>query len=159
MARYAPRPGGPPRCRRPCGRRRSRPRSRRRLRHCRGCPQAHRAPPPSPGRRCLGSLPSVRPPLSADTLSRVTAPHQELVVLGREALQRGDAAAAREMFERASSGPLDAEVVEGLASAAYLDLDFTRAVEEWERAYAAFREVGDAVGAVRVARTLSYMYG
>jgi DNA-binding NarL/FixJ family response regulator len=63
------------------------------------------------------------------------------------------------MFEQASSGPLDAEVVEGLASAAYLDLDFTRAIEEWERAYAAYREAGDAVGAVRVARTLSYMYG
>jgi DNA-binding NarL/FixJ family response regulator len=50
-------------------------------------------------------------------------------------------------------------VLEGLAGASYLDTDFEHAVEDWEGAYAAYRDAGDAVGAVRVARTLAYMYG
>jgi DNA-binding CsgD family transcriptional regulator len=89
----------------------------------------------------------------------VTAPLREQVELGRRALQRGDAASAREIFQSALADPPAAEVLEGLAGASYLDTDFTHAVEEWERAYAAYRDTGDAVGAVRVARTLAYMYG
>jgi hypothetical protein len=49
-------------------------------------------------------------------------------------------------------------VIEGLARAAYLALDFQRAITDWERAYAAYRGVGDELGMVRVARTLSGMY-
>ena len=50
-------------------------------------------------------------------------------------------------------------MIEGLARAAYLDLDFPDAISTWERAYAAQRAEGEHVGAVRVARTLAYMYG
>ncbi len=50
-------------------------------------------------------------------------------------------------------------MIEGLARASYLELDYSQAIEEWERAYAAHREAGDLLGAVRVARTLAYMYG
>ena len=49
-------------------------------------------------------------------------------------------------------------MIEGLA-VSYLELDFAPAIADWERAYAAHRDAGDRVGAVRVARTLAYMYG
>jgi hypothetical protein len=49
-------------------------------------------------------------------------------------------------------------VIEGLARAAYLALDFQTAIEEWERAYAAYRGVGNQLGMIRVARTLAGMY-
>jgi DNA-binding NarL/FixJ family response regulator len=88
---------------------------------------------------------------------------------GRAALRRGDAAAARRalapLAEDAGGGLGDArrpplgDVVEGLARAAYLELDFPAAIEGWERAYGLHRAAGDAVGAVRVARTVAYMYG
>ena len=83
---------------------------------------------------------------------------QELIAQGRLALRAGDAAAARRIFESASDTTLSGEVVEGLARTSYLELDFTRAIDGWERAYAAHREGADHVGAVRVARTLAYMY-
>lgn len=49
-------------------------------------------------------------------------------------------------------------MIEGLARAAYLELDFPRAIQDWERAYAAHREAADRAGAVRVARTLGYVH-
>jgi DNA-binding CsgD family transcriptional regulator/Tfp pilus assembly protein PilF len=83
-----------------------------------------------------------------------------LVDEGRAALRVGDGAGARRAFERALvECPTTGEVIEGLARAAYLELDFPRAIEDWERAYAAYREAGDPVGAVRVARQVAYMYG
>ena len=45
------------------------------------------------------------------------------------------------------------------ARARYLDLDFPAAIAAWERSYAAYRADGDAVGAVRMARTLAGMHG
>ena len=38
-------------------------------------------------------------------------------------------------------------------------MNFPLAIADWERAYAAHRDAGDHVGAVRVARTLAYMNG
>ncbi len=76
---------------------------------------------------------------------------------GRAALRAGDAATARSLLERVA--PPSGVAVEGLAQAAYLDLDFPRAVDGWERAYTMHRDSGDQVGAVRVARTLACMYG
>jgi DNA-binding NarL/FixJ family response regulator len=55
--------------------------------------------------------------------------------------------------------PAGATALEAEARARYLDLDFPAAIETWERAYAAYRAEGDAVGAVRIARTLSGMHG
>jgi ATP/maltotriose-dependent transcriptional regulator MalT len=84
----------------------------------------------------------------------------EWVAEARSALHGGDAALARRLLERAlEAAPGDAEVIEGLARAAYLELDFTEAIEGWRRAYTAYRAADDAVGAVRVARMLSFMYG
>ena len=83
----------------------------------------------------------------------------ELVAEGQTALRAGDAAGARRAFGSPSVDPASGDVIEGLARAAYLDLDFTPAIEGWERAYAAHRTCRDRVGAVRVARTLAYMYG
>jgi DNA-binding NarL/FixJ family response regulator len=55
----------------------------------------------------------------------------------------------------------DAEgaVLEAQARSRYLDLEFSAAIDAWERAYAAYRAAGDAVGAVRMARTLAGMHG
>jgi tetratricopeptide (TPR) repeat protein len=90
---------------------------------------------------------------------RVAVPMHDMVEEGRAALRAGDAAAARLCFERAQGESPTGDVIEGLARASYLELDFPRAIEGWERAYAAHREARDDVGAVRVARTLAYMYG
>jgi DNA-binding NarL/FixJ family response regulator len=89
----------------------------------------------------------------------VSVPVQELVAEGRAALRRGDAAAARRIFEQVPAEPASGDVLEGLARACYLEREFPQAIEDWERAYAAHRDAGDGVGAVRVARTLAYMHG
>jgi tetratricopeptide (TPR) repeat protein len=89
----------------------------------------------------------------------VTAGLHDLVAEGRAALRRGDAAAARRAFEQAPAAPASGDVIEGLARACYLERDFPGAIEAWERAYAVYRDAGDHVGAVRVARTVAYMYG
>jgi tetratricopeptide (TPR) repeat protein len=88
----------------------------------------------------------------------VTTPSDDLLDVGRAALRSGDAAAARQAFERALAEAESGDLIEGLARAAYLDLDFPQAISEWERAYAVHRQSGDQLGAVRVARTLAAMY-
>ena len=85
--------------------------------------------------------------------------NDEPVLQGQAALRAGDAAGARRALRSASVDQASGDVLEGLARASYLDLDFVPAIEGWERAYAAHRAVQDRVGAVRVARTLAYMYG
>ena len=88
----------------------------------------------------------------------MTVPVEELVVEGRTALRRGDAAGARLAFERAVTEVPSGDVLEGLARASYLDLDFPTAIQGWERAYTAHRDAGDRNGAMRVARAIGYMY-
>jgi tetratricopeptide (TPR) repeat protein len=83
---------------------------------------------------------------------------QELLAEGRAALRAGDAAGARRVLEQALATSPSGEAIEGLARAAYLALDFGTAITDWERAYAAYRGVGDRLGMVRVARTLAGMY-
>ena len=84
---------------------------------------------------------------------------EELLAEGRAALRSGDAVGARRAFERVAAEDRSAEVIEGLARAAFLQLDVPTAVAHWEQAYAAYRQTGDHVGAVRAARTVGYMYG
>lgn len=84
---------------------------------------------------------------------------QELIADGRAALRAGDAAGARAVFERALAESASGDAIEGLARASYLDLDYARAIEEWEQAYVAHRASRDLTGAVRVARMLAYMHG
>jgi DNA-binding NarL/FixJ family response regulator len=88
----------------------------------------------------------------------VTDP-QELLADGHAALRAGDSARARRVFELVGTTEPSGDVIEGLARCAYIELQFHRAIAEWERAYAAHRDRGDQIGAVRVARTLAYMYG
>jgi hypothetical protein len=83
----------------------------------------------------------------------------ELIEDGRAALRAGDADAARAAFERALAEVATGDALEGLARAAYLQLDYPAAIEQWERAYAAHRRGGDNAAAARVARTLGYTYG
>jgi DNA-binding CsgD family transcriptional regulator len=89
----------------------------------------------------------------------VTPSAEELLAEGRSALWAGDGTRARAAFERALAESPSGDAIEGLARASYIELDFTAAIEGWEQAYTAHRDAGDNVGAVRVARTLAYMYG
>lgn len=89
----------------------------------------------------------------------MTATVLELLAEGRAALRAGDAAGARRVLERALAESPSGDVIEGLARASYCELDYSQAIEGWERAYSAHRADGDQRGSVRVARTLAYMYG
>lgn len=80
-----------------------------------------------------------------------------LIAAGRAALRAGDAVGARNAFEMVADGS-HGDVIEGLARVSYLEMHFDQAIEGWERAYAAHRVSNDHVGAVRVARTVAYMY-
>jgi DNA-binding CsgD family transcriptional regulator len=82
----------------------------------------------------------------------------DLIAQGRVALRCGDPVRARRAFEAAMSDMDCGDVIEGLARASYLEMDFPEAIKGWERAYAAHRDARDHVGVVRVARTLAYMY-
>ena len=82
----------------------------------------------------------------------------KLIAEGRAALRVGDAAGARVAFEQVSDGSTRGDVIEGLARVAYLEMNFAQAIEDWERAYAAHRDSANHVGAIRVARTVAYMY-
>ena len=88
---------------------------------------------------------------------RVDVTARELIAEGRAALRAGDAVGARRAFVRALGDSASGEVLEGLARVSYIELDFPTAIKGWEKAYAAHRDAGDHVGAVRVARTLGYM--
>lgn len=85
--------------------------------------------------------------------------HAALIAEGAAALRVGDAVRAVDVFERAVADSPTGTALEGLAQAAYLSIDHLRAIEQWELAYAAYRGSGDQNSAIRVARTLAYMYG
>jgi DNA-binding CsgD family transcriptional regulator len=90
----------------------------------------------------------------------LSAPTEDLIAVGREALHSGDALGARLAFEAAlAETSRRGDALEGLARAAYLELDFVVAIDRWNEAYAAHRAADDQVGAVRVARTLAFMHG
>ncbi|MFI7063748.1 LuxR C-terminal-related transcriptional regulator [Kribbella sp. NPDC050124] len=80
----------------------------------------------------------------------------ELIAEGRAALRGGDALAARAVLERAEPSP---EVLEVLASASFVLLEYDRSLHEMESAYAGYRGAGDSAGAARVARMLGGMHG
>ena len=88
----------------------------------------------------------------------MTTQVDELVAQGRAALRAGDPVAARVFFEGAAEHSISGNVLEGLARTAYLEMNFPDAIRDWERAYAAHRDVADHVGSIRVARTVAYMY-
>jgi DNA-binding CsgD family transcriptional regulator len=82
-----------------------------------------------------------------------------LLVEGREAFERGDAEASRAAFEAALDLEESGEALEGLARALYLAVDYPGSIEAHERAFAAYRDEGDAIGAARAARILFWMNG
>jgi DNA-binding CsgD family transcriptional regulator len=78
------------------------------------------------------------------------------LALARGALAAGDASAARSLL---APLPPTADVLETRASASFVLLEYARALEEMEAAYAAYRAAGDGAGAARVARMLGGMHG
>jgi tetratricopeptide (TPR) repeat protein len=85
---------------------------------------------------------------------------EQLIATGRAALRSGDAVTARRAFEEVLAvSPDDVDVMEDLARASYVELDFAGALDGWTRAYAAHRAAGNQLGAVRVARILAYLHG
>ena len=83
---------------------------------------------------------------------------QGLIEEGYAALRIGDSVGARRVFDSALVGGQSGTALEGLARAGYLDHDYAGAIELWASAYEAYRLEGDGVGAIRIARTLAYMY-
>jgi DNA-binding CsgD family transcriptional regulator len=82
------------------------------------------------------------------------------VATGREALRRGDAVAARVAFERAVELGPSGTALDGLAEALRLVDDHGRVSRDmYERAYRAYRDEGDAVGAYRAARMIAMYHG
>lgn len=89
--------------------------------------------------------------MSSETLGALAAE-------GRAAFDRGDGESSRRAFEAALAEQEDAELLEGLARALYLLGDYRGSMEAHERAFAAFKAGGDAVGAARAARILSWLH-
>jgi ATP/maltotriose-dependent transcriptional regulator MalT len=89
-------------------------------------------------------------------MGEVRSGTDQRVEQARAALRAGDAATARAAVEPLMDA--SGAVLEVLARADYLDLDFASAISRWERAYAAYRAAGDQLGAIRAARTLGGMY-
>ena len=83
----------------------------------------------------------------------------EAVEAGRAALLRGDGAAARELFEKASEYGETAEILDGMALSYYLDTDYATTAHYLERAYASYRREGDIAAAARSARLASWVHG
>jgi hypothetical protein len=77
------------------------------------------------------------------------------LVAGSRALAEGKWIEARNAFEAALAAGESAEALSGLGEALFYQGDLTRAVELRERAYVAFRNVGDAAGAARMALWLA----
>jgi len=78
---------------------------------------------------------------------------------GWAALNAGDAATARAAFERALAEVETGSGREGLGQALYLQRDYSGAIKQHERAYAAYRREGQTVAAARVARILAWITG
>ena len=83
---------------------------------------------------------------------------QELLAEGRAAIDRGDAGAARRAFEAALRHGEVGEALEGLGRASYLELDYPAAIRTHERAFAAYKTEGVALGAARAARMLAWLH-
>ena len=78
---------------------------------------------------------------------------------GWAALNAGDAATARAAFESALAEVETGSGREGLGQALYLQRDYSDAIKQHERAYAAYRREGQTVAAARVARILAWITG
>jgi DNA-binding NarL/FixJ family response regulator len=84
-------------------------------------------------------------------------PVQALIAQGRAALERGDVVASRWAYESALAEQENGEAFEGLARACYLAGDYPQSIEVHQRAFAAYREEHDDLGAARAARILAWL--
>src|SRR5438105_10967383 len=80
-----------------------------------------------------------------------STPSSADLAAGRDALARGAWEEARDAFQRAVQREFAPEAYEGLASACTMLADGNATIEARERAYARYRERGDAVAAARMA--------
>jgi tetratricopeptide (TPR) repeat protein len=78
---------------------------------------------------------------------------------GWAALQAGDAATARDAFERALEQAESGAAREGLGQVLYLQRDYSGAIAQQERAYAAYLKDAEAFAAGRAARILAWITG
>jgi len=88
----------------------------------------------------------------------MSSPVDDLLAEGQQALERGDGPAARRAFEAAAAEAESGALLQSLAEAAYLELDFRACVSFYERAYAAYRDEGNTHGAFHAARLLTFLY-
>ena len=85
-----------------------------------------------------------------------TAP-QPVLEEGWAALLDGDADAARRAFESALAERPTAAALDGLAQVAYISNDYDTTISLLERAYAAYREEDNHVGAIHAASKLGWL--
>jgi DNA-binding CsgD family transcriptional regulator len=78
---------------------------------------------------------------------------------GWEALGAADWQTARSCFEQALGEAESAEALDGLSQATHFLREYDRATELKERAFAAYREAGNAVKAADTARWLAFLHG
>ena len=78
---------------------------------------------------------------------------------GWTALAAADWQSARECFEEAVAKSETAEALDGLSQAIHFQGDYDRAIEVKERAFAAYRDAGQPVGAADTARWLAFLHG
>lgn len=81
-----------------------------------------------------------------------------LAVEGRDAFERGDAETSRRAFEAALAEGESGALLEGLARALYLDVDYPAAIDAHKRAFVAYKGDADALSAARAARMLSWLH-
>jgi len=103
----------------------------------------------------------VSPPHAAPALprhNRLVNPPDDPVALGKAALARGDWSDARARFEAAIQRQETAAAVEGLADALFWLEEIGPSLDHRGRAYALYREAGDACRAARAALWLAMGY-
>jgi tetratricopeptide (TPR) repeat protein len=83
---------------------------------------------------------------------------EALITEGRMAFEHGDAAASLRAFKAALAERASGELLEGLARAHHLAGEYPRSMEAHERAFVAFKEEDDLLGAARAARLLSWVH-
>jgi hypothetical protein len=86
----------------------------------------------------------------------VTSPSIEQ---GLTALRDGDPAAARRAFEAAVAERETGVALQGLAEALYLEREYSASAEQYQRAFAAYRQDGDKMAAGRSARSAAWITG
>ena len=85
-------------------------------------------------------------------------PIDALAAEGRRAFEQGDAASSRRAFEDALGEGETGELLEGLARALYLEVDYRAAIAAHQRAFLAYQGEGDGLGAARAARLLAWLH-